>query len=176
MVTLQGEKKRWNGTKPWCLTDLVSSFNPCAPCSLDSLYVFPCFSLFLQWHKIGSDDPLWNEQIGFYMACSVSTRLAGRFARHGELSFLPQWVSATSALRGQTALTRLPSKYTRHGELSSPCTRHGAWEVSNYAFLPLLAFATHHCELEASNFNFLPQLAFELAVASWPLHFFMFCF
>jgi len=36
----------------------------------------------------------------------------------------------------------------------------------NYAFLPLLAFATRQCELEASNFNFLPQLAFELAVAS----------
>jgi hypothetical protein len=34
MVTLQGEKKRWNGSKPWCLNDLVNPFNPCAPCSL----------------------------------------------------------------------------------------------------------------------------------------------
>ena len=100
------------------------------------------------------------------MACSVSTRLPSRCARHGKLSFLPQWVSATSALRGYTALTRLLSKYARHGELCSPYTRHGAWEASNYAFLPLLAFATRHCELEASNFNFLPQLAFELAMAS----------
>jgi len=79
-----------------------------------------------------------------------------RCARHGELSFSLQWVSATSALRGEAALIRLASKYARHG----------AWEASNYAFLPLVAFATRHCELEASNFNFLPQLAFELAVAS----------
>ena len=101
-----------------------------------------------------------------FILFSSSTRLASRCARHGELSFLPQWVSATSALRGQATLTRLASKYARHGELCLPCPRHGAWEASNYAFLPLLAFATRHCELEASNFNFLPQLAFELAVAS----------
>jgi len=54
--------------------------------------------------------------MGFYMACSVSTRLAGKFARLGELSFLPQWVSATSALRGLDRLTRLSSNFTRQGE------------------------------------------------------------
>ena len=165
MVTLQGEKKRWNGTKPWCLNDLVSSFNPCAPCSLGSLFVFPCFLS----SSSGLNYPLmidtsWNEQMGFYMACSVSTRLAGKFARHGELSFLPQWVSATSALRGLDRLTRLPSNFTRHG-----------WV--NMYFCLFLADVTRHCELEASYFNFLPQLAFELTVASCPLHFFMFsCF
>ena len=47
--------------------------------------------------------------MGFYMAYCVSTRLTGKFARHGELNFLPQWVSATSGLRGLDRLTRLPS-------------------------------------------------------------------
>jgi len=64
------------------------------------------------------------------MACSVSTRLAGKFARLGELSFLPQWVSATSALRGLDRLTRLSSNFTRQGEWT--CT-------SAYFLLMLLA-------------------------------------
>jgi len=85
MVTLQGEKKGWNGTKPWCLNDLVSSFNPCAPYSLGSLCVFPCFLS----SSSGLNYPLmigflWNEQMSFYMACYVWTRLPSRNARHGE--------------------------------------------------------------------------------------------
>jgi len=41
-------------------------------------------------------------------------------------------------------------------------TRHCELEASEYAFLPLLAFATLHCELEASNFIFLPFCTFFL--------------
>ena len=46
-------------------------------------------------------------------------QLASRvlFARHGEQSFLPQWVCATSSWGDQTALARLPSDFIRHGEL-----------------------------------------------------------
>ena len=135
--------------------------------ALQSLSGFSPVSLLkwplLIWYHMPSSDLI---ERAFLLFFSDSTRLASRCARHGELSFLPQWVSAMSSMRGQAALTRLASKYARHGELCSPCTRHGAWEASNYAFLPFLTFATRHCELEASNFNFLPQLTFELAVAS----------
>ena len=96
MVTLQGEKKGWNGTKPWCLNDLVSSFNPCAPCSLESLWSFRCFS-----PKVASNNMVCyipTEMLnGFYNLCFDQTRLASMSARHGELIFLHQWVSATSA-------------------------------------------------------------------------------
>jgi len=64
---------------------------------------FPLFSPFLKMASdilVWYDLPFWKEQMGFYMACFVLTRLPSKFARHGELSFLPQWVSATSALRG----------------------------------------------------------------------------
>ena len=43
MVTLHGEKKRWNGSKSWCLNDLVNPFNPCATCSLRVSLCFPRF-------------------------------------------------------------------------------------------------------------------------------------
>jgi len=63
-------------------------------------------------------------------------------ARHGEQSFLPHWVCATSSWGGKTALARLPSDFTRHGELVA------SWWRANMPlclFFPLLA---RHGELD----------------------------
>jgi len=65
--------------------------------------------------------------------------LASRCIRHGELRFLHQWVSATSALRS-------------FGRLSSPreyIVRHGEWPMVLSDFC---SPSTHRCELGASYF------------------------
>jgi len=146
MVTLQGEKKRWNGTKPWCLNDLVSSFNPCAPCSLESLWSFPRF-----YPKVASNNmissPSTEMMNGFYNFCSDQTLLASMSARHGELMFLHQWVSATSAFEDLGRLNSPHEWVARHGELCSRWAHHGAWEASG-------------------NLNFLPQLALKSPLSS----------
>ena len=158
MVTLQGEKKRWNGIKPWRLNDFVSSFNPCAPCSLESLRSFPCFSPKGPSNNMESNDMInWSPPPGmnkWAFIWPVLSQLASRvetlaMASSGSFTsgFLPH------KLRGDlAALTRLASKCTRHGELRACKTM----------LLPLLAFATRHCELEASNFIFLPFCTFFL--------------
>jgi len=157
MVTLQGEKKRWNGIKPWCLTNLVSSFNPYAPCSRFSL-CFPLFSLFLKWHQISLYDLFERPFIPFFL-----TQLASRV---GVLAMASWAFFPSGFLPRQLWGVRPPLLASQIASLAM---------ASKPVLLPI--YATRHGELEVSNFNFLPQLAFELAVASCSLHFFMFsCF
>ena len=155
MVTLQGEKKRWNGTKPWCLNDLVSSFNPCAPCSLGSLCIFPCFlssssglnyplmMIPLNWTKWAFIWPVLSE-----LASRVET-LAVASSGFFTSGFVPR------QLWGLDRLTRL--------------------RVTSLAMVSKLV------NLLASQVNwyFCLFCSFhtQLAMASCPLHFFMFsCF
>ena len=142
MVTFQGEKKRWNGSKPWCLTDLVSSFNSCAPCSWGSLCVFPCFlssSGGLRWDLMFCYDILWCPLLKWTNGLLYLPVLSQLASRVGLLA-MASWAFFPSGflprqLWGIAALTRLPSKCARRGEQT--CT-------SAY-FLPLLA---RHGELD----------------------------
>jgi len=113
---------------------------------------FPLFSPFLKWHQISSFFLIWLKK-SFILFFSDSTRLTSRCARHGELSFLPQWVSATSVLKGLDCLTRLPSNFTRHGEQTC---------ASAY-FFPLI---TRHGELGANWGRAIVLLCLFLALGS----------
>ena len=136
MVTLQGEKKRWNGIKPWRLNDFVSSFNPCAPCSLESLRSFPCFSPKGPSNNMVSNDMInWSPLPGmnkWAFIWPVLSQLASRvetlaMASSGSFTsgFLPRKLWGDLA-----ALARLTSRFVCHGKLwtfalwnSSPSTR-----------------------------------------------------
>ena len=142
MVTLQGEKKRWNGSKPWCLTDLVSSFNSCAPCSWSSLCVFPCFlssSGGLRWDLMFCYDILWSSPFEMNQWPFILPVLSQLASRVGLLA-MASWAFFPSGF-----LPRQPEGLNRlHSPPEWICS---PWRV-NMCFCLFLAFSTRHGELE----------------------------
>jgi len=102
------------------------------------------------------------------------TRLASKCIRHGELMFLHQWVSATSALRSFGRL-RLPREYiVRHGELWT----FALWTSSPWARLSLAiaSFLAFHLPLRVGgewDMGLTGIARLGLAMASWTLYFFI---
>jgi len=78
-----------------------------------------------------------------YNSCFDRARLASRCIRHGELRFLHQWVSATSALRSFGHLSSPQEYIVRHGEISRlPLAVASWWWVASGALWLVLAVAS----------------------------------